>query len=252
MISKFARLSVVAAAEKLIFEDTFDTFNMKTWQHEITMGGGGNWEFEYYYNNRTNSFVKDGVLHLQPTLTADMIGEQYLRTGSINLWGGTPADQCTSNAFYGCERNAAGSGDVLNPVQSARLRSVNSFNFKYGRLEIKAKLPKGDWIWPAIWLLPTDQAYGTWPASGEIDIVESRGNPASCSSGGVNKFGSTLHFGPGWPYDAWDKAHAEYTSTTGDLSDDFHVYGMDWTADHITTSIDGKTVLDFKFDQPMF
>jgi beta-glucanase (GH16 family) len=137
-------------------------------------------------------------------------------------------------------------------LQSARLRSVQSFDFKYGRVEIKAKLPKGDWIWPAIWMLPTHNAYGQWPASGEIDIVESRGNDASCAAGGRNKFGSTLHWGPGYPADAWDKAHAEYTSETGDLSDDFHIYGLDWTEEHIITTIDGKTVLDFQFDDDMF
>jgi hypothetical protein len=62
------------AAETLIFSDNFDTFDMKKWQHELTMGGGGNWEFEIYRNNRTNSFVKNGVLYIQPTLTSEAIG----------------------------------------------------------------------------------------------------------------------------------------------------------------------------------
>ena len=215
------------------------------------MSGGGNWEFEYYTNNRTNTFVKEGVLHLQPTLTVDTVGEDTLQHGGLNLWGSNPADYCTANQFYGCERSAAGSGNVLNPVQSARLRTVNSFKFKYGRVEINAKLPKGDWIWPAIWMLPAHNAYGQWPASGEIDIVESRGNDASCSAGGRNKFGSTLHYGPGYPMDAWETAHAEYTHPT-DLSDDFHVYGLEWTEEFIKTTIDGKTVLDFPFDEDMF
>jgi beta-glucanase (GH16 family) len=73
---------------------------------------------------------------------------------------------------------------------------VNSFAFKYGRVEVRAKLPKGDWIWPAIWMLPKHNAYGTWPASGEIDIMESRGNGASYPLGGNDAFGSTLHWGP--------------------------------------------------------
>ncbi len=94
--------------------------------------------------------------------------------GSIALWGGQPADTCTSNANYGCERSSGG-GNMLNPIASARVRTANTFSFKYGRLEISAKLPRGDWIWPAMWLLPEDQAYGTWPASGEIDLMESRG-----------------------------------------------------------------------------
>jgi beta-glucanase (GH16 family) len=145
------------------------------------MSGGGNWEFEYYTNNRTNSFVEDGVLFLQPTFTADKIGEDALENGSMNLYGSTPADECTSNQFFGCERSA-GNGNIINPIQSARLRSIKSVNFKYGRAEIRAKMPKGDWIWPGIWMIPTDNAYGGWPASGEIDIVESRGNAANSAS----------------------------------------------------------------------
>jgi hypothetical protein len=109
-------LSTMASAETLIFEDTFDTLNFKNWQHELTMGGGGNWEFEWYVNNRTNSFVKEGVLYLAPTLTEDAIGENAMKTGDVNIWGGSPADLCTANNFYGCERNAAGSGNYNNPI----------------------------------------------------------------------------------------------------------------------------------------
>jgi hypothetical protein len=63
------------AAETLIFEDNFDKFNMSRWEHELTMSGGGNWEFEWYVNNRSNSYVKNSVLYLKPTLTEDAIGE---------------------------------------------------------------------------------------------------------------------------------------------------------------------------------
>lgn len=144
-----------ASADTLIFSDEFDRFNLKTWKHEITMGGGGNWEFELYHNNRTNSFVQDGQLFLQPTLTSELMGENAMMHGDYNIWGGTPADLCTSNAFYGCERNAA-FGNYINPISSARVRTAESFSTTYGRVEVTAQLPKGDWIWPAIWMLPTD------------------------------------------------------------------------------------------------
>ena len=126
-----------------------------------TMGGGGNWEFEYYANNRSNSYVKNGTLFLRPTLTSDRLGEDAVSGATattFDLWGSAPADTCTSNAFYGCSRSS-GANAVLNPIQSARVRTVNSFSFKYGKLEIEAKLPKGDWIWPAMWLLPTEQVF---------------------------------------------------------------------------------------------
>ena len=90
------------AAETLIFSDDFTKFDMKTWEHELTMGGGGNWEFEWYVNNRSNSYVRDGILYLKPTLTEDAIGEHEMRTGNVDIWGGAPADLCTGNAFYGC------------------------------------------------------------------------------------------------------------------------------------------------------
>ena len=86
-----------------------------------------------------------------------------------------PGDLCTSPSYYGCERTGNG-GNILNPISSARLRSANSFAFTYGKVEARAKLPLGDWLWPAIWMLPLKQEYGLWPTSGEIDIMESRGN----------------------------------------------------------------------------
>lgn len=123
------------------------------------MSGSGNWEFEYYTNNRTNSYVRNGTLCLRPTLTRDRLGADAVDGTSptkFEIWGSMPGDLCTSNSFYGCSRTS-GNGNILNPIQSARIRTVQSFSFKYGRLEIEAKLPKGDWIWPALWLLPTEQ-----------------------------------------------------------------------------------------------
>lgn len=219
-----------------------------------TLGGGGNWEFEYYINNRTNSFVKDNVLYLKPTLTSDRLGVQQVSGAiptTLDIWGGNPSDQCTSNAFYGCSRSSGG-GNLLNPIQSARLRTATTFSFKYGRLEVEAKMPKGDWIWPAIWLLPEENAYGLWPASGEIDLVESRGNDVSYSAGGVNCFGSTLHWGPYWPDDPYALTHSEFCLSNGKtLNDDFHTYGLVWNEKEMYTYIDSPSnrVLDLKMDQ---
>lgn len=62
---------------------------------------------QYYANNRTNSYVEDGVLFLQPTLTSDTFGRERV-SGEVpyrlDLWGSSPGDECTSNQFYGCER----------------------------------------------------------------------------------------------------------------------------------------------------
>ena len=159
------------------------------------------------------------------------------------MWGGSPADLCTSNQFWGCARTG-NSSNYINPIMSARVRTAESFSFTYGRVEVRAQLPKGDWIWPAIWMLPTDQVYGSWPSSGEIDIMESRGTPTSCP-GGSNTFGSTLHWGPAWPDDPYWLTHADYTHPTS-LGDDFHTYGLYWSKDRLYTYIDdpSNVVLD--------
>lgn len=212
IFSKLATMAALAtaasAAGSLIFEDTFDKLDFSKWEHELTMSGGGNWEFEWYVNNRSNSYVKNGVLYIKPTLTEDAIGENTLRTGTVDIWGGSPADMCTGNNFYGCFRSAPASGNVINPVRSARLRTAKSFAFKYGRVEVVAKLPKGDWLWPAIWMLPKYNEYGNWPSSGEIDIMESRGNgPSYGGEGGNDAFGSTLHWGPAWDQNRFPLTH---------------------------------------------
>jgi hypothetical protein len=87
---------------KLIFEDNFDKFNLTTWEHELTLAGGGNWEFQWYVNNRSNSYVKNSVLYLKPTLTEDAIGDVTMRSGTVDIWGMSPAELCTGNGFYGC------------------------------------------------------------------------------------------------------------------------------------------------------
>ena len=148
---------------------------------------------------------------------------------------------------YGCERSAAGSGNYINPIRSARLRTVNSFTFTYGRVEVKAKIPKGDWIWPAIWLLPAHNEYGDWPSSGEIDIMESRGNDPSYPAGGNNKFASTLHWGPDYFLNKYAMTHEEYTHPTS-LADEFHVYGLYWDEKVLYTYIDTPDNVVLKVD----
>ena len=71
----------------LIFHEPFDKLDMDLWEHEITMNGGGNWEFQVYYNNRTNSYVKDSTLFLQPSLTSEILGEAALSSERLDLWG---------------------------------------------------------------------------------------------------------------------------------------------------------------------
>ncbi len=65
--------------------------------------------------------------------------------------------------------------DRVAPYSSGKVISQNKFSFKYGRIDYCAKLPTGTGIWPALWMMPNDEVYGTWAASGEIDVMEARG-----------------------------------------------------------------------------
>ena len=210
----------------VIFEDNFDSLELAKWKHEITLGGGGNWEFQWYVNNRSNSYAENGNLHLKPTLTSEIYGEDFLTKNRVII----PPEQCTQSNWYGCDRQ--GTVDhIINPIQSARVSTWDSFRFKYGMLEIRAKMPAGDWLWPALWLMPRDSTYGSWPASGEIDVMEGRGNREMFdgeTNVGVKQGGVTLHYGPRWDVNGWSKAHASKNKDEG-FNNDFHLYKFLWT-----------------------
>lgn len=103
-------------------------------------------------------------------------------------------------------------------------------------------MPSGDWLWPAIWFMPKSNAYGSWPSSGEIDLIETRGNQELSKGGiniGVEQMGSTLHFGPYPNLDGWNATHFTRNTAQGSgFHKDFHRYQMEWTPDRITFSID--------------
>lgn len=92
-----------------------------------------------------NSFAKDGYLHIKPTLTADKIGYDKVENGYILL------EDCTDSNKANCERRSNGGNSIINPVRSARLNTKGSFAFRYGRIEVIAKMPVGDWLWPCMY-----------------------------------------------------------------------------------------------------
>ncbi|KAF9119018.1 hypothetical protein BGW39_000669 [Mortierella sp. 14UC] len=239
----------------LLFSDEFDKLDNSVWRHDITLTGGGNFEVQAYLNNRTNTFVRDGIFYIRPTLTEYRIGVPALHNGGVmDMWGSDPGTQCTGNYDYGCFRVAGAGGNILNPVQSGLVRSVNSFKFRFGKVEVRAKMPKGKWIWPAIWMLPAHYQYGGWPASGEIDLVESRGNGPEYPAGGYDKIASTLHWGPSYEFNRFQMTHNEYALPGGKtFADDFHIFTLDWTPQGIKTFVDGNLLLHVPFtDDSMF
>merc|ERR1719239_482528 len=220
----------------VVFRDDFndDSSISNNWRHVVSMYGGYNGEFQVYTNKKDNVYTSNGMLYIKPTLTIDdpRYDENSLHSGSMDmnhLFG-----TCTIHAVSGCHRD--GKDGILPPIMSGRINSVATL--KYGTVTIRAKIPKGDWIWPAIWMMPKSSHYGNWPRSGEIDIMESRGNSGSYGTGHVS---STLHWGP-------DAGHNKFQKTTGsqydsDWHNNFHEWKLEWTPDHLVTSIDGKQIM---------
>lgn len=137
--------------------------------------------------------MENGHLFIKPTLQdASLINKD----NTINL---LKDGICTSTKFRDCvasTNTTAGNSTIVPPTRSGRIHTKKGASIKYGRVEVTARLPQGDWIWPAIWMLPVDDNYGPWPLSGEIDIMESRGNNRTYGQGGNNIVSSALHWGP--------------------------------------------------------
>lgn len=131
---------------------------------------------------------------------------------------------------------------IINPIRSARVRTIDSFAFKYGKVEISAKLSAGDWLSSAISFVAKDNVYGTWPTSGEIELVQSKGNREIIQNGvniGSEQVNSMLHFGPYATLDAWQSAQFSRNSKPGSgFNNDFHRYQMEWTPEKIIFSVD--------------
>lgn len=123
-------------------------------------------------------------------------------------------------------------GDGVNPdKQFTSSRMTTKANFLHGKFEMRARLPRGKHLWPAFWMMPAGDTYGYWPRSGEIDIMEYRGQKPTETLG-------TLHFG------ASEAQHGMAGSGERqfpfDFSQDFHVFGLDWSPDQIQWMVDGQ------------
>ncbi len=112
---------------------------------------------------------------------------------------------------------------------SARLRTKDKAEWTYGRFEARIKLPTGKGIWPAFWMLSTTEPYGSWPQSGEIDIMELIGSQPSTVHG-------TIHFGPPPPNNR--SSGASYSLNTGIFQDDFHTFAVEWEASVLRWYVD--------------
>jgi beta-glucanase (GH16 family) len=178
---------------KLVWSDEFDGPNGSAvdtakWSFDVGCGGWGNGELQYYTDRTANAYIEDGALVIK-----------------------------AQREDYSTSRHT-----------SARLATRNKGDWLTGRFEIRAKLPCGQGIWPAIWMLPTDWEYGGWPSSGEIDIMELVGHEPARVHG-------TLHYGKPHTYTG-----NHYELTGGEtFADRYHVFATEWEPGEIRWYVDG-------------
>lgn len=179
----------------LLFSDEFSNTgapDASKWGYDIGNGSGGwgNNELQYYTNRSSNATVSNGTLKIT----------------------------ATKESFSG------------SAYTSARLLSQNKFSFKYGKVEVRAKLPAGVGTWPAIWMLGSNISSAGWPNCGEIDIMEHRGSE-------LNKIFGTFHY----PGRSGGNADGN-TVTIANASTEFHIYTAEWSAASIKLFVDGQLI----------
>ena len=114
---------------------------------------------------------------------------------------------------------------------SARLKTQGKFAFEYGRVEARIRIPYGQGIWPAFWMLGADSRRKGWPACGEIDIMENVGREPDTVH-------ATVH-GPGY---SGDKGIGKpFQLAPARFADDYHIYAVEWTPDRLDFLVDGQS-----------
>ena len=233
-----AYTSITVSQYCLVLEDNFTSINKSTWNYEIQRGGFGTGSFEWTTDDPRNAYIDAQGLHLVPTLTTkttQITPAEIYNQYTLNL------TKCHSEDISDCfVRSSSAVGSIVNPVRSARLNTRGHYSIQYGRVEVIAKMPKGDWLWPAIWMMPENSTYGGWPASGEIDIVESRGNRIGDHLEARDTISSTLHWGPVSAADAFWRTSGKHTMQRSDYTEAFHTFGLEWNAKYLFTYVDTR------------
>ena len=114
---------------------------------------------------------------------------------------------------------------------SGRIRTVDKGDWTYCRIEFRAKMPVGKGLWAAVWMLPTDEEYGGWAASGEIDLMEYLGHEHNVVHG-------TLHYGNAWPNNKQNGTY--FTLSEGDFYSEFHDFTLEWMEGEMKWFVDGQ------------
>lgn len=208
----------------LVWSDEFDgpsgsAPDSTKWTYDMGGRGWGNNELETYTDHAQNARLQDGMLIIQAL-----------------------------------KETFAGSDGITRHYTSARLKTQGLFRQTYGRVEARIKIPYGQGLWPAFWMLGDDIAKVRWPKCGEIDIMENIGREPSIIHG-------TIH-GPG--YSGSSGISASYSLPADQrFADDFHIFAVEWEPKVIrfyvdtslyktTTSADLPSGTTWVFDHPFF
>jgi len=177
------------------------------WSHDVGGSGWGNSELEYYTDGASNTYQQGGNLVIVATTV------------------GASAYSCANDGAPGpCKYT---SGRIVTQSRSGN----KGFSQTYGRFEARMKLPSGAGLWPAFWMLGTNIDTASWPACGEVDVMENLGQAPAVMYGHLHMpQGSSGNYGPG----------TSYTLSSGTFADDFHVFSVEWQMGQIDFFVDGS------------
>ena len=186
----------------LVWNDEFNGNKIDTTKWDFQTGTGSQYGLEGWGNNEL----------------------QYYRKENASVKNGNLILEARKENYNGCV------------YTSARLRTVKDdgtelFTKTYGRIEARIKMPSGNGLWPAFWLLPATTDYGTWASSGEIDILEAKGRLP-------NRVYGTVHFGQPWPGNKY--SGGMYKFPNGETISDYHIYSLEWEPGVLRWLVDGN------------
>ncbi|NP_001155149.1 gram-negative bacteria binding protein 1-2 precursor [Nasonia vitripennis] len=237
-------------AGQLLFKEDFrDLAQLRRMQWTVVerFSGSPDYEFTVYRDSHENLRVENG-LKINPRLMKNEYGDIFVREGNLTL------AKCTGRyTTTDCFREARG-WYILPPVSSSRINTKKSINFEYGRIEIRAKFPRGDWIYPLLLLEPVNNYEGSSMETLQIRIASSAGNPVLRRSDGTDISGHILWGGvteldPQNPKDHIDANRG--TKYNRQLwSDNYHVYELIWSPDRIVLKVDGQGYQDKRVNLP--
>ncbi|XP_034174855.2 beta-1,3-glucan-binding protein 1 [Osmia lignaria lignaria] len=229
------------SVDKLVFNENFDSLNTSIWKRDVKIPLSPDYEFCVYHNEHHDSSVKveNGVLRFTPLILEDIYGENVTAYGTLVLSG------CTSNIEMECSRKAA-AFNILPPIISARITTTNSFYFQYGKIEIRAKFPEGDWLYPEMWLEPKYNNYGVGYSSGRVILGLARGNHNLVNVTANAIYDSRrLEFGcmVGTAVNHVDSHIVSKIRENGPRwTKDFHIFTTIWNSDGFEFMVDGEQV----------